>query len=82
MLNQKKPAIPKSFIDDAEGNYDIDGVSLSQEGVVVSGDKLTPTEDKKRSPKKKKPLRVPQSKHNIAKDSPSLQFGFDETLDL
>ncbi len=49
--NSKKPTIPKNFIKDSEGNYDIDGVSLAPEGVVVSGDEHTPTEDTKDTPK-------------------------------
>ena len=49
----------KYIIKDAEGNYDIDGVSLSPDGVVVSGDAHTPTEEKEIQQKKKlKTLRL------------------------
>lgn len=48
MKKIKSPTVPRNFIDDVEGNYDIDGVSHAPTGVVISGDKKTPTESKKK----------------------------------
>ena len=71
--------LSKKSINDKDGNYDLDGVSIDPTGVVVSGAQITPTEERNLERKKLK-LKKKYAMAFTAKDISFLALGFDESI--
>ncbi len=71
--------LKKKSINDKDGNYDLDGVSIDPSGIVVSGAQITPTEERN-SERKKLKLKKKKAMAFTAKDISFLALGFDESI--
>lgn len=71
--------LKKKSINDKDGNYDLDGVSIDPSGIVVSGALITPTEERN-SERKKLKLKKKYAMAFTAKDISFLALGFDESI--
>ena len=71
--------LKKKSINDKDGNYDLDGVSIDPSGIVVSGAQITPTEERN-SERKKLKLKKKYAMAFTAKDISFLALGFDESI--
>jgi hypothetical protein len=68
-------------VNDREGHFDLDGVSIDPDGIVVSGAKRTPTEEKN-SERKKLKIKSKFSTAFTKRDISFLALGFDESISL